>query len=76
MPTPIAFTRPDQRQVVLLAWSDYDLLMMAHISDEDIQRSRAYWLAHLPRRYRLLLDATTVTSPDAVHVLPVNPPLP
>jgi len=69
MSTPIAFTRPDQRQVELLAWSDHDLDTLADISDTDIARAQGYWRSHLPRRYRLLLEATSPTNPDGLHLV-------
>lgn len=63
MPQPIAFTRPDQRQVELLPWTDRDLDDMAMVTDEDRSRAASYWRMHLPRRYRALLDAiSTVAS--------------
>lgn len=63
MAQTIIFTRPDHREVELLAWNDYDLDQLATINDDDAARAQRYWRAHLPRRYRLILDAvSTVTN--------------
>ncbi len=62
MPQSILFTRPDGRQVELLAWADYDLDALAAISEDDVSRAQRYWRAHLPRRYRLILDATSTVG--------------
>jgi len=62
MPQPIAFTRPDQRQVELMPWSDRDLDDMAIVTEDDQQRARSYWQRFLPRRYRAILDAISTIA--------------
>lgn len=62
MPTPIAFTRPDERQVELLMWTDQELDDMAIVTEDDQTRARAYWRRLLPRRFRDLLDAVSTVG--------------
>ncbi len=62
MAQTITFTRPDHRQVDLLAWGDYDLDQLAGIDEADVNRAQGYWRSHLPRRYRLILDATSTVT--------------
>jgi hypothetical protein len=57
---PIQFTRPDERQVELMPWSDHDLGTMSVVTDEDQQRARLYWRRHLPAVLRDLLDARSM----------------
>lgn len=59
MPTPIAFTRPDERQVELLLWTDRDLDDMAIVSSDDQRRAASYWRRLLPPQFRDVLDAVS-----------------
>ena len=57
MTRPIAFRRPDQREVELLPWSGPTLDDLAKVTEEDVRKARVFWRNLLPARYRSMLDA-------------------